>query len=59
MESCQNKITAENPTSKGWIDVVKKLKIETNTDKSLVLLSLLNQHEKVTVKITYSNDKSP
>lgn len=56
VDTCKNRITATEPNSKGWIDVLKKLKMETDTDKSRVLLALLEKNEKITVKIGESID---
>ena len=51
LTNCKSKITESNPTSKGWIDIVKTLKIKEENDKSRVFQSILDEHEQIVVKI--------
>lgn len=52
--SCQEKIT---PNTEGWIKIIKSLKIVDDNDKSTVLLSVLDKHTDIIVKISDSNLK--
>lgn len=49
--SCNSKITKETPTTEGWINILKSLKMETEYDKSKVLLGLLEKRSEIVVKI--------
>ena len=49
--SCNSKITKETSTTEGWINILKSLKIETEYDKSKVLLALLEKRSEIVVKI--------
>lgn len=55
VNTCKYRVSEAEPNTKGWIDILKKLKMETDTDKSRVLLALLDKHEKITVKIGESD----
>ena len=54
--SCSDKITKKTPTTEGWIKILKSLKLTHDYDKSRILLSLLNSHKKIIVKISDTND---
>jgi len=49
---CQDKINNQNPTTNGWINVIKTLKMPLQDfDKSIILLAKLEKHKDIVVKL--------
>jgi hypothetical protein len=56
LSSCQTKITKQTPTTEGWLNVLKYIKMPMDYDKSRVLLGTLKEHGDIVVKIGNSKD---
>ena len=57
LSSCQTKITNRTPTTEGWLNVLKLIKLDiSDYDKSRILLGVLRNYGEIVVKIGDSDD---